>query len=85
MNFFCFNFALNKKYRAANLLRLIAAKFVQKFALSRTGLKITIATQNNEKTTQLRRKGPFNAISFDDHRKAAEANEKQIFKYCISN
>ena len=84
MNFFCFNFALNKKYRAANLLRLIAAKFVQKYALSRTGLKITIATQN-EKTTQLRRKGPFNAISFDDHRKAAEANEKQIFKYCISN
>ena len=59
MNFFCFNFALNKKYRAANLLRLIAAKFVQKYALSRTGLKITIATQNNEKTTQLRRKKAF--------------------------
>ena len=76
MNFFCFNFALNKKYRAANLLRLIAAKFVQKYALSRTGLKITIATQINEKTTQLRRKGPFNAISFDNHRKTAEANEE---------
>ena len=26
MNFFCFSFALNQKYRAANLLRLIVAK-----------------------------------------------------------
>ena len=26
MNFFCFSFALNKKYRAANFFRLIAAK-----------------------------------------------------------
>ena len=28
MNLFCFGFALNQKYRAANLLRLIAAKSV---------------------------------------------------------
>ena len=69
MNFFCFSFALNQKYRAANLLRLIAAKSVPKYALSKTGSKITIATQNNEKTTQLWRKRPFNVISFDKHRK----------------
>ena len=53
MNFFCFSFALNQKCRVANLLRLIAAKSVLKYALSKTGSKITIATQNNEKTTQL--------------------------------
>ena len=53
MNFFCFSFALNQKYRAANLLRLIAAKSVPKYALSKTGSKITIAAQNNDKATQL--------------------------------
>ena len=53
MNFFCFSFAQNQKYRAANLLRLIAAKSVPKYALSKTSSKISIATQNNEKTTQL--------------------------------
>ena len=51
-------------------------KSVPKYALSKTGSKITIATQNNEKTTQLWRKRPFNAISFDNYRKTAEANEK---------
>ena len=66
MNFFCFSFALNQKYRAANLLRLIVAKSVPKYALSKTGSKITIATQNNEKTMQLWRKRPFNTISFDN-------------------
>ena len=53
MNCFCFSFALNQKYRHANLLRLIAAKYVPKYALSKTGSKITIATQKNEKITQL--------------------------------
>ena len=53
MNLFCFSFALNQKYRAAKLLRLIAAKSVPKYALSKTGPKITIASQNDEKTTQL--------------------------------
>ena len=48
MNFFCFSFALNQKYRAANLLRLIAAKSVPKYALSKTGSKITIATQTSK-------------------------------------
>ena len=66
MNFFCFSFALNQKYRAANLLRLIVAKSVPKYALSKTGSKIPIATQNNEKTMQLGRKRPFNTILFDN-------------------
>ena len=44
MNFFCFSFALNQKYRAANLLRLIVAISVPKYALSKTGSKITILT-----------------------------------------
>ena len=53
MNFFFISFALNQKYRAANLLRPIVTKSVPKYALSKTGSKITIATQNNEKTIQL--------------------------------
>ena len=45
MTFFCFSFALNQKYRAANLLCLIATKSVPKYTLSKTASKITIATQ----------------------------------------
>jgi len=52
MNFFCFGFALNQKYRAANFFRLIAAKSGLKQSLRKNGSEITIATQNNEKTTQ---------------------------------
>ena len=39
MNLFCFSFALNQKYRAANLLRLIVAKSVPKYTLSKAGSK----------------------------------------------
>ena len=85
MNFFCFSLTLNQKYRAANLLRLIAAKSVPKYALSKTGSKISIATQNNEKNYAVMKKKAFNAILFDKHLKTSEANEKLIFKYCISN
>ena len=72
MNFFCFSFALNQKYRAANLLRLIAAKSVPKYALSKTGSKIPVATQNNEKTTQLWRKRPckqYHSINIENLQK----------------
>ena len=47
MDFFRFSFALNLKYRAANLLRLIVAKSVPKYTLSKAGSEIPIATQNN--------------------------------------
>ena len=57
MNFFSFSFALNQKYRAANLLRLIVAKSVPKYALSRTGSKITIATQIIRKLLSYEEKG----------------------------
>ena len=48
MNFFCFSFALNPKYRAANILRVIAAKSGPKYAPAKNGSEITIATQNNK-------------------------------------
>ena len=56
MNFFCFSFALNQKYRATNLLRLIAAKSVPKYALSKIGSKIPVATQNNEENYAVMKK-----------------------------
>ena len=74
MNCFCFSFALNQKYWLANLLRLIAAKSVPKYALSKTGSKITIATQKNEKTTQLWRKG----ISMQYHSINIEKLQKRM-------
>ena len=54
MNFFCFSFTLNQKYRAANFFRLIAAKSGRKEAPAKNGNRseVTIATQNNKNSVE---------------------------------
>ena len=65
MNFFCFSFALNQKYRAANLLRLIAAKSVPKYALSKTASKITLILFKMVFERLARFKVTFTTLSID--------------------
>ena len=57
MNFFCFSFALNQKYRAANVSPLIAAKSGRKKAPAKTGPEITVATQIIKKLRSVEEKG----------------------------
>ena len=65
MNFFCFSFALNQKYRAANLLRLIAAKSVPKYALSKTASKIILILFKMVFERLARFKVTFTTLSID--------------------
>ena len=49
MNLFCFSFALNQKYRAANFFTPRSSKIRPKISPLKKRFKITIATQTNKR------------------------------------
>ena len=75
MNFFWISFALNQKYRAANFFRPIQQNQAENKPPQKTVQK-SLSQRKIIKNYIVLKKKPFNAISFDKHRKTTEANKK---------